>query len=160
MYTTISKRKVWDDLNSVFLRFPVRCLQHVLTNRHRLISGSYQDAVGNGCLFYLLSELLPSKIDSREALTRFFTGAVGYPASESETFKPARWLVRLIDCQICDRVRDRYGDDVRNLPWDTVIECLQEHLAIRMQTVERGMPRKSACGQRAARRQIAVAASA
>jgi hypothetical protein len=84
-------------------------------------------------LFFLLSEMLPEayRITSRSALTRFFVGAPGSCACESAEYQPARWLVRLIDGQMRDRVAERYPG-VAELPWPAVIECLKEHIAARL----------------------------
>jgi len=121
--------QVRDDLWFVFDFFPTECLHHLLENRHRLIRKQYYDGRGNGCLFYLLSETLPAdkRIVSRETLTRFFTGASGFPACESPVYQPARWLVRLIDEQICERVRERYPD-VEHLPWSFVMDSVEQYL--------------------------------
>ncbi len=124
--------QVRDDLWFVLDFFPTEALQHLLKNRHRLIRKQYFDGQGNGCLFFLLSESLPpeKRIVSRETLTRFFTGASGYPACEMDVYQPARWLVRLVDEQICDRVRERYPG-VEHLPWSLVLEWVEEYLAER-----------------------------
>lgn len=126
--------QVRDDLWFVFDYFPTRCLRHVLENRHRLIRKQYFDGRGNGCLFYLLSEQLAAdqRIVSRETLTRFFTGNSGYPACEAAVYQPARWLVRLVDEQVCERVKSRYPG-VDGVTWDYVIECIEQYLRDRDQ---------------------------
>jgi hypothetical protein len=102
-------------------------LRHVRDNRHRLIRDSYSRD-GNGCLMHLLSETLPpeQRINSREDLTRFFTGGTGPGWRELPEYQPARWLVRLIDGQRCIRYRG-----FTDLSWNDVIQCLEEVIAHR-----------------------------
>lgn len=123
--------RVRADLVHCWGYFPLDCLEHLRSNRHRLIRGSYSRR-GHGCMFYLLSERLPAelRIDSKQALTQFFTGQSGYPACELPEYQPARWLVRLIDRQICAHVQARYGDDPV-LEWETVLAFLDEYIAER-----------------------------
>jgi len=119
--------QVIEDLLYVFGCFPLASLFHLRDNRHRLIRGMYQED-GNGCLFYLLSEPLPpeERIDSRPALTRYFTGRSGYPACEEPGYQPARRLVRLIDGESCPRY-----EGVSHLSWAMVQECLERAIAAR-----------------------------
>jgi hypothetical protein len=64
---------------------------------------------------YLLTELLPPdrRIDSKAALTRYF-GRKGsspdYVLADDPFYQPAKWIVRLWDGQICEGLRERYGD--------------------------------------------------
>jgi len=124
----IKMTEIRNDLLQACSHFPTSCLRHVVTNRGRLIRRAYSDGTG-GCLFHLLSETLPPerRIDSKSALTRFFTGQDGAVARELPEYQPARWLVRAIDGDICATVRGRYGD-LDQLDWDLVIEVLQEEI--------------------------------
>jgi hypothetical protein len=119
--------KIRNDLRFVLGWFPLECLEHVRANRHRLIRKQYTDGEG-GCLFYLLSERFPTplRIDSKAALTRFFTGRSGYPACETPEYQPARWLVRIIDGEAVER----YGG-ASYLDWDVVIEVIDAVIAER-----------------------------
>ncbi len=66
------------DLKTVFDAFPLTAVQHLRANMHRLIRGKYVDDSGNGCIMYLLSEVLPHdrRIRRRSDLIRHFTGGV------------------------------------------------------------------------------------
>lgn len=121
-------KAIKDDLRTVFGYFPLACLLHLRANRHRLIRGKYFED-GRGCMFYLLSEVLPAeeRIDRPAALTRHFTGRSGYPACEEPQYQPARWLVRLIDGLACPR----YGM-ISHLSWNTVFRCLERAIAQRI----------------------------
>ena len=96
------------DLEFVFARFPLTALLHLRANRHRLVRSAYMMPDGRGCIFFLLSELLPpeQRISSASELTRYFGGDPAAPQ-----YQPGRWLVRLWDRHICDGVRTRYGDN-------------------------------------------------
>jgi hypothetical protein len=119
-----------DDLRSALGFFPTDALVHVLNNRHRLIRGAYRRA-GKGCLFNLLSEILPAdqQISTREDLTRFFTGSTGEAVRELPQYQPARWLVRLVDGQDC---LGRYGD-YRLFEWDHLVQMLGQLIDERKQ---------------------------
>lgn len=121
--------RVEDDLHFCFEQFPLACLLHLRENRHRLIRGHYQDSQGGGCLFFLLSELLPraQRITSKPELTRFFTGGSGDPFCEQPEYQPARYVVRIWDRQPC---AERYGD-VTELTEETVFRCLDEAISQR-----------------------------
>lgn len=116
-----SLKQVVDDLRYVFT-FPEitpACLQHLIANRDRLITGKYSTLDGRRkCVMAMLTEILPEQdqILSKPDLTRFFgrqVGQYGQPgfvaARDSESYQPAKWLVRLIDRQFCPKVIQRYG---------------------------------------------------
>src|SRR4051812_21475741 len=98
-------------------RITLACLRNLIDCRERLVAGQYEMPDGRGCLMFLLTEPLGEKqIRCKTDLTRFFgreRGAVGrrgYVAlKDSPEYQPARWLVRLIDGQICEVARSRYG---------------------------------------------------
>ena len=99
--------RIVDDLSSVFAAFPLKSLRHVRENAHRLIRRQYQDEQGGGCLFTLLSELLPPalRIFSPKSLTKYFGGD-----AEAVQFAAPRALVRLWDGLVDDEhVIGRYG---------------------------------------------------
>lgn len=124
-------RQLWSDLLYVFGMMPWMCLLHLRSNRHRLVRGVYRAKNGRGCLFFLLTELLPAerRIDSRATLTRFFGGDPHAPE-----YAPAKWIVRLWDGMVCEEVRQRYGNDIQTLDEDLVFEALEE--AIRQRESE------------------------
>jgi hypothetical protein len=122
--------QVWADLVTSFEHFDLADIEHLVANREHLVSNTYNDGHGGRCLFGWLSARHDEPIDSREALTRYFTGSSGYPACEEPVYQPPRWLVRLIDGAICENVRARYPG-ISTLPWDVVIACAREHLAKR-----------------------------
>jgi len=142
------------DLQYVFAQFPLASLLHLRASRHRLVRSHYHTTSG-GCLMYLLSEPLPvsQRIDSKEALTRFFARrdkVANYILAEDPHYQPAKWLVRLWDGQICADVRARYGD-CRYLSEELVMQVLDEAIAERRATVEQNgenlsSPRLTACG--------------
>jgi len=93
------------------------CLQHLIDSKDRLIAGHYELPDDRGCLMFVLTEPLgEAQIRSKYDLTRFFgrergfRGWAGYvSAKDSPEYQSAKWLVRLIDGQICEQVRARYG---------------------------------------------------
>jgi hypothetical protein len=122
MSATAMLELVRRDLRFALGYFPLECLQHVRDQRHRLIRGAYRRGI-DGCLFNLLSERLPvdKYIDSRNSLTRFFTGGTGCPYREMKEYQPARWLVRLIDGETVAR----YGN-LNHVDWDFIVKCIEE----------------------------------
>src|SRR5215471_13406872 len=94
-------------------RITVDCLRHLVGSRNRLIRGHYRLSDGRGCLMFVLTEPLGrSQIRDKSDLTCFFgrergtAGRLGYiAAKDSPEYQPAKWLVRLIDGQICEQVR-------------------------------------------------------
>ncbi len=128
MYCTKAVHEtVKSDLNHVFKFFPTECLLHLKNNRHRLIRGCYKWGE-NGCMFFLLSEPLPAskRIESREALTRYFTDGRGATSQECDA-RPAEALVDAVDGRTDEIPRNRYGD-LEELDWDVVFEVLGEEL--------------------------------
>ncbi|HEY7091003.1 MAG TPA: hypothetical protein VH518_23100 [Tepidisphaeraceae bacterium] len=121
-------QQVFDDLRYALGFFPLKSLIHVRASRSRLIRGHYRRD-GKGCLFNLLSEVLPAdqQIISRETLTRFFTGVSGEGARDLPEYQPARWLVRLVDGQNCE---GRYGSYTL-LDWDVVMKVMDVVIAER-----------------------------
>jgi hypothetical protein len=93
-------------------------LRHLLDHRERLTTGVFHSPDGRGCLVHLLTEpLSPDKhVRNKRDLARLFgrphgrPGTLGYiaPADSSE-YQPVKWIVRLIDKQICRPARLRYG---------------------------------------------------
>ena len=132
--------RIISDLRFVFSKFPTECLLHLSENFHRLVSGVYRDEQGRGCLFFLLSELLAAPIDSREALTRYFTGGSGDPYKDFPVYQPAKWLVRIIDGEPVKR----YGDQ-DHLPWSVVREILDEAIAARTLSRQSESPQAAEC---------------
>jgi hypothetical protein len=123
-------QQVFNDLRFAASFFPTESLSHLRANRHRLVRGAYRRA-GKGCMFNLLSEVLPAdqQIDTRESLTRFFTGTSGEAVRELPQYQPARWLVRLFDGQDC---AGRYGN-YRLLELDDLMDMLDVLIAERKQ---------------------------
>jgi hypothetical protein len=107
------------DLVDVFAhpRITAGCLQHLIANHRRLIAGRYALPDGRGCLMNVLTEPLgDGQIRSKGDLLRFFGRSYGEPAwaghvaaTDSPEYQPAKWLVRLVDGQVCDETRRRYG---------------------------------------------------
>lgn len=119
------RKLVREDLRHCCGFFPLACLVHVVQNAHRLMRGQYTNGDGGGCLFYLLSERLPKsrRIDSRESLTRHFTGGSGEGFRELPQYQPAKYLVRLIDG---DRSAAERYPGLKELPFDFLIACLND----------------------------------
>lgn len=104
-------RQLVSDLDAVFQDpswFSTNELLHLLGNLHCLIRGSFWDGRNGRCIFGMLTELRPNPIESRSALTEFFTGGSGHPYCELPCYQPARWLVRLWDESIDDGLLARY----------------------------------------------------
>jgi hypothetical protein len=122
-------QQVIDDLQFALSYFPLRSLIHVRANRDRLIRSAYRRGE-KGCLFNLLSEVLPinQQINSRQNLMQFFTGMRDLDASQIAEYQPARWLVRLVDGQDCG---GRYGSYVR-LRWMDLTKFLDREIARRI----------------------------
>jgi len=125
---------VQEDLRHCCSYFPLECVMHVVQNAHRLMRGKYTDGSGRGCLFYLLSELLPAdrRIDSRERLTRHFTGGSGEGFRELPQYQPAKYLVRLVDGD--KSAAERYPG-LKVMPFEFLISCLKEIIAARQAIV-------------------------
>jgi hypothetical protein len=110
-------------------RVTADCLRHLIRSRARLIRGHYRLSDGRGCLMFVLTEPLDRcQICDKSDLTRFFgreCGTEGKPgyiaAKDSPEYQPAKWLVRLIDGQICEQVRVRYGRSCEFFDYDLVI---------------------------------------
>lgn len=113
------------------------CLRHLVQNGDRLVSGHYHLSDGRGCLMYVLTEPLGDRqICDRGDLTRFFgreRGMAGWPghiaAKDSPEYQPAKWLVRLVDGQICHKARARYGRSCEFFDYDLVIGVAAQLLA-------------------------------
>src|SRR5262245_41086802 len=113
------------------------CLRHLLAERDRLISGRYQAGDGRGCLFHVLTEPLGKGrvVSSKAELGRTFgrpqgrPWSFGYVAGEySAEYQPAKWLVRLVDGQICPEVRRRYGRSAELFDYELVIAVAEQVL--------------------------------
>ena len=113
------------------------CLRHLLRSGQRLITGQYHLADGRGCLMFVLTEPLGEwQIRDKGDLTGFFgrergiAGWRGYiAAKDSPEYQPAKWLVRLIDGQICQDTRARYGRSCEFFDYDLVIGVAAQILA-------------------------------
>jgi hypothetical protein len=120
-------------------RISTSCLRNLVNSRDRLVTGHYELPDGRGCLMFLLTEPLgDAQIRSREDLTRFFgrergrPGRPGYVAArDSAEYQPAKWLVRLIDGQICTNVRLRYARACELFDYDLVLAVAKQVLAQR-----------------------------
>jgi hypothetical protein len=110
-------------------RLTADCLQHLVRSRDRLIRGHYRLPDGRGCLMFVLTERLGRwQIRDKKDLTSFFgreRGIPGWPgfsaAMDSPEYQPAKWLVRLVDGQICEQVRKRYRRSCDLFDYDLVI---------------------------------------
>jgi hypothetical protein len=89
------------DLEYVFTRVPLEALLHLDKHFARLSRGSYSAPGSKGCLMYLLTERLPSRlrITSKESLILFWTGKARQKANYDPEYQPAKWLVRAFDGQ-------------------------------------------------------------
>jgi hypothetical protein len=120
------------------------CLHHLIACRDRLITGHFELPSGRGCLMFVLTEPLGAgQIRSKYELTRFFGRERGFPgwpghvaAKNSPEYQPAKWLVRLIDGQICEQVRARYGRACELFDYDLVIAVAKQILAQRVKVIE------------------------
>ncbi|MCI0362104.1 MAG: hypothetical protein L0211_26785, partial [Planctomycetaceae bacterium] len=101
-----------------------------LAERDRLIGGRYQAGDGRGCMFHVLTEPLGRGrvISSKAELARTFGRSQGRPWSfgyvapeHSAEYQPAKWLVRLVDGQICPEVRRRYGRSAELFDYELVM---------------------------------------
>jgi hypothetical protein len=146
---TIEHPAVWVDRGERIVRDLVEiltnrqitndCLQHLIDNADRLIAGHYELPTDRGCLMFVLTEPLgAAQIRSKHDLTRFFGRERGFPgwpgyvaAKESPEYQPAKWLVRLIDGQFCEKLRARYGRACELFDYDLVIGIAQQILAQR-----------------------------
>ena len=126
-------QKIRDDLRYVLDKFPLESLEHLnrSENRERLVRGAYYTPEGEGCMFYLLSEVLPEPdhILNLEDLTFHFTGGSGVLFRERPEYQSARNLVRLFDgSNLTDP--GRYGD-IDLLEFDLLFEVLEEEIEFR-----------------------------
>jgi len=120
-------------------RITLHCLRNLIDSRERLVTGQYETPDGGGCLMFLLTEPLGDRqIRCKRDLTRFFGRSRGIPgqrgyvaAKDSAEYQPARWLVRLIDGQICDVARSRYGRACELFDYDLVIAVAEQVLVQR-----------------------------
>jgi hypothetical protein len=120
-------------------RITADCLRHLLRNRERLIQGHYRLPDGRGCFMFVLTEPLGEwQIRGKSDLTDFFgceRGIAGWPgyiaAKDSPEYQPAKWLVRLIDGQICEQVRARYSRACEFFDYDLVIAVAAQLLVQR-----------------------------
>ena len=87
-------------------------------------------------MFVLTEPLGAAQIRSKHDLTRFFGRERGFPgwpgyvaAKESPEYQPAKWLVRLIDGQFCEKLRARYGRACELFDYDLVIGIARQILA-------------------------------
>jgi hypothetical protein len=118
-------------------RITANCLRHLIRSRDRLICGRYRLSDGRGCLMFVLTEPLGTwQIREKKDLTSFFgreRGIPGWPghiaAKDSPEYQPAKWLVRLVDGQICEQVRERYRRSCDLFDYDLVIGVARQILA-------------------------------
>ena len=129
------------DLIEIFAhpRITADCLRHLIRNQERLVAGRYALPDGRGCLMYVLTEpLVEGQIRSKGDLLRFFGRSWGEPgwagylsATDSPEYQPAKWLVRLVDGQICEQTRSRYGRACEFFGYELVIAVAAQVLAER-----------------------------
>jgi hypothetical protein len=86
------------DLFTCFARFPIESLLHLRNHFDRLIRGAYRKN-GGGCIFHLLSEMLPQPIQSRQDLIRHFTGQA-LDDCDAPVYLPAKHLVKIWDADL------------------------------------------------------------
>jgi len=123
------------------------CLDHFISNQDRFIRGKYQTPDGNGCFMKILTETLPEdkQITCKNDLIRFFGQAHGTPGSdsyvpahESEEYKPAKYIVRMVDRHVCPDILNRYGMNARQMSesiYNTGLEIAREMLEASRETV-------------------------
>ena len=140
-------REIVRDLVDVFAREAITldCLRHLVAERDRLISGRYSAGDGSGCLFHVLTEPLGrgGVISSKADLARTFGRPAGhrwslrYVAPEhSAEYQPAKWLVRLVDGQICPEVRRRYGRAAELFDYELAL-AIAEQVLMQREAAER-----------------------
>lgn len=86
------------DLFACFDRFPIESLLHLRNHFDRLIRGAYRKN-GGGCIFHLLSEMLPEKIQARPDLIRHFTGKAAEDC-DAPAYLPAKHIVKIWDADL------------------------------------------------------------
>ena len=96
------------DALDAFAHFGTDRVEHLRDSTHRLIRNSFRDNHGGGCIFHLLTEANGpgAWIDSKESLTRYFTGGCGEDFRHLPQYQPAKWLVRVWDGE----KTSRYGN--------------------------------------------------
>ncbi len=113
------------------------CLRHLVAHRERLIGGMFQTPDGRGCLVQILTEPLspPRRVRSKRDLVRIFGRPHGRPGTlayvapqDSPEYQPVKWLVRLVDGQICPAVRLRYGRSAEFFDYGLVVEVARQVL--------------------------------
>jgi hypothetical protein len=112
-------------------------LRHLLAERDRLTTGVFHSPDGRGCFIHLLTEALtPDKhVRNKRDLARLFgrphgrPGTLGYIApQDSAEYQPVKWLVRLVDKQICRLARLRYGRSAEFFDYHLVLSVTQQVL--------------------------------
>jgi hypothetical protein len=112
-------------------------LRHLMVERDRLTTGVFHSPDGRGCFIHLLTEpLAPHKhVRNKRDLARRFgrphgrPGTLGYIApADSPEYEPVKWLVRLVDKQICRLVRLRYGRSAELFDYDLVLTVAEQVL--------------------------------
>jgi hypothetical protein len=129
------------------------CLRHLLESHQRLIVGRYVLSDGRGCLMYVLTEPLGERqIRSKDGLLRFFgrpRGLPGWPghvaATDSPEYQPAKWLVRLVDGQVCEHTRGRYGRSCEFFDYDLVLTVATQVLWQREAGAAQGSALQTSC---------------
>lgn len=84
------------DLISSFQHFPLASLLHLKANFGRLIRGRYKDHKGGGCIFHLLSEAQPKRLESRMDLIHYFTGKTANDCDDAVYLAP-KHVVKIWD---------------------------------------------------------------
>ncbi len=124
------------------------CLRHLIANHRRLVGGAFRTADGRGCLIHLLTErLMPAlQVRSKRDLIAMFGRAHGKPGTpsyiapqDSPEYQPVKWLVRLVDGQICRTVRARYGRAAQFFDHDLLLSVVRQVLDQRA-AVELSLP--------------------
>lgn len=108
---TSGTQRLRSDLRTAFQAFPRTCLLHLRGNLDRLQPGTWHNHDGSkGCVFYLLSELLPERITTIHSLAKHFPKDA---ASDGTDGMPARLVLRAFDGyrqhdRVDEAARERY----------------------------------------------------
>ncbi len=118
------------DFLTVSAYFPTESLLHLKSNFARLIRGHYK-MNGGGCIFHLLSEVLPKPIESRQDLIRYFTGKTASDCDDPE-YLPAKHIVKIWDADLNHpHTKERYPG-IKKIGRCFLMAVLSEAIALRM----------------------------
>ena len=138
------------DLFACFEHFPIESLLHLRNNFDRLIRGAYRKE-GGGCIFHLLSEVLPERIQARPDLIRYFTGKAAEDC-DAPVYLPAKHIVKIWDADLRHpHTAVRYPGVAKlekRLLWAVLLEAIELRQSTAAKTERRAMttraPRRSA----------------